>query len=70
MEDRCVACGEVIPEGRQVCPMCEKGKQNMANESPCVTCTRVKDPENCENKSCQVWREWFIRRWEEIRSGK
>ena len=23
--DRCVCCGEVIPEGRQVCPACEGG---------------------------------------------
>ena len=23
MVDRCVICGEIIPEGRQVCPMCE-----------------------------------------------
>lgn len=23
--DRCVCCGAVIPEGRQVCPLCEKG---------------------------------------------
>ena len=22
--DRCVVCGEIIPEGRQVCPICEK----------------------------------------------
>ena len=22
--DRCVVCGEVIPEGRQACPICEK----------------------------------------------
>lgn len=22
MEDRCVCCGRVIPEGRQVCPIC------------------------------------------------
>lgn len=21
----CVACGEIIPEGRQVCPQCERG---------------------------------------------
>ena len=21
--DRCVMCGEIIPEGRQVCPNCE-----------------------------------------------
>lgn len=23
--ERCVICGEEIPEGRQVCPKCEKG---------------------------------------------
>lgn len=23
MEERCVMCGAVIPEGRQVCPLCE-----------------------------------------------
>lgn len=23
-ENRCVFCGEIIPEGRQVCPMCEQ----------------------------------------------
>lgn len=24
MEDRCIRCGEIVPEGRQVCPICEK----------------------------------------------
>ena len=24
MAERCVCCGEIIPEGRQVCPNCEK----------------------------------------------
>ena len=24
MENRCVCCGAIIPEGRQVCPKCEK----------------------------------------------
>lgn len=23
--DRCVCCGDIIPEGRQVCPNCESG---------------------------------------------
>lgn len=23
-EDRCVICGEIVPEGRQVCPKCER----------------------------------------------
>lgn len=26
-ENRCVMCGEIIPEGRQVCPKCEKSKE-------------------------------------------
>ena len=25
MENRCVICGEIIPEGRQICLNCEKG---------------------------------------------
>ena len=24
MEDRCVSCGNIIPEGRQICPVCDK----------------------------------------------
>ena len=24
MPNRCVCCGDVIPQGRQVCPSCEK----------------------------------------------
>ena len=35
--------------------------------SPCLTCTRVVDPANCENKNCQVWRQWFIGRWDRLR---
>lgn len=27
MDNRCVICGAIIPEGRQVCPECE-GKDN------------------------------------------
>lgn len=38
----------------------------MVNEKPCLTCTRVKDPANCENKSCQAWLEWFLHRWNMI----
>ena len=25
MENLCIVCGEIIPEGRQICPNCEKG---------------------------------------------
>lgn len=24
--DRCVCCGEIVPEGRQACPQCERKK--------------------------------------------
>lgn len=37
--------------------------------SPCLTCTRVEDPRNCENKKCQPWRNWFVARWDAIRSS-
>lgn len=23
-EDRCICCGSIIPEGQQVCPLCQK----------------------------------------------
>lgn len=25
--DTCICCGDIIPEGRQVCPNCEKGEK-------------------------------------------
>ena len=25
--DKCVCCGAIIPEGRQICPNCEKGNE-------------------------------------------
>lgn len=39
----------------------------MKKETPCIGCTRVKDPRNCENKNCQVWQRWYIARWEHLR---
>lgn len=26
MEDRCICCGDIIPEGRQICYRCERSK--------------------------------------------
>ena len=37
------------------------------NESPCKTCTRVKNPAECGNKACNYWRAWFMHRWAEMR---
>lgn len=39
-------------------------------QKPCDTCTRVENPEQCENKKCAAWRKWFIERWEAMRNGK
>lgn len=29
--DKCAACGEIIPEGIQVCPLCSKEVPEMGN---------------------------------------
>ena len=41
MEERCVCCGETIPEGRQVCASCENCKHNTEKDyvlhcKPCI----------------------------------
>ena len=38
-------------------------------EKPCLTCTRVKDPNNCEKKKCVEWQEWFVKKWNDMRRG-
>ena len=30
----CVCCGEIIPEGLQLCPNCEKESERVDNEKP------------------------------------
>ena len=37
--------------------------------SPCFTCTRVQNPQHCENKTCKEWQTWFIDRWEAMRAN-
>ena len=38
-------------------------------EKPCLTCTKVKDPANCEIKRGPVWQIWFLRKWDEVRKA-
>lgn len=38
------------------------------NEKPCLTCTLVKNPKNCERKGCVAWQKWWLTRWENMRS--
>ena len=43
MVDRCVMCGEIIPEGRQICPLCEQGKTpKMANKKRLIDANALK----------------------------
>jgi hypothetical protein len=36
-------------------------------KKPCISCTRVTDPENCEDKRCQAWQRWFTDAWDQLR---
>lgn len=42
--DRCVVCGNVIPEGRQVCPICMAGCEGCGWEDKdnCRACNKDK----------------------------
>lgn len=31
-ENRCICCGEIIPEGRQVCPSCEAAAKEVTED--------------------------------------
>ena len=35
-EDRCIVCGSIIPEGRQICNKCEEG----SHKYHCIVCGR------------------------------
>ena len=37
-EERCVICDDIIPEGRMVCPRCEKGTQVKTCDKYCWNC--------------------------------
>ena len=57
MDDRCVCCGVVVPEGRQVCQKCES-KVNVIRCKDCDHGSHVGTPEGrvwCE-KICRYMR--------------
>lgn len=35
------------------------------NMNPCDKCTRVPDPDACDNKRCPDWKAWWLPRWEQ-----
>jgi hypothetical protein len=40
MDNRCIACGDLIPEGRMVCPRCERSAEDRLAKPkhPCQIC--------------------------------
>ena len=54
--NRCVICGAIIPEGRQVCPLCERKASKRKTEREVISVYSV-TPENkfcfeCKKKKC------------------
>lgn len=47
MENRCVCCGEIIPEGRQVCPRCESQGNVVAVRPAFSFYDQVESYDNC-----------------------
>lgn len=47
----------------------ERSDVMMNRRSPCLTCKRVEEPENCTDKSCRAWQAWFLQQWEQTRLG-
>lgn len=35
------------------------------NMNPCEKCTRVPDPDACDNKRCPDWKAWWVPQWEQ-----
>lgn len=35
---------------------------------PCLNCTIVNNPKECERKGCGAWRKWWSTRWDNMRS--
>lgn len=52
MEDRCVSCGAIIPEGRQVCESCEKGNRKFTDDEV------IKALECCKDADCLNCPRW------------
>ena len=55
MEDYCVICGAIVPEGLQVCPICERkygikknesAEMNILLESSCSSAQRLLEKKN------------------------
>lgn len=64
-EDRCVCCGEIVPEGRMVCPMCEN-KPIIKCSSSCSFTVNMKVNKRTLYKLCGL--KWYQVLWIELKN--
>jgi hypothetical protein len=50
MENTCVCCGEIVPEGTQVCPMCVASEKCSYMEFDCPEC----------GAPLEVWADYLV----------
>ena len=62
MEDRCIMCGAVVPEGRQVCANCEREKKKTRKLNS-VVFTDVKE---FEKNLADAIKKFYIPAWQKI----
>ena len=61
MTERCVCCGEIIPEGWQVCPNCETeiGDVEEDDPYPCDSCSSQDSCDGWEARYCCRLCRWY-----------
>lgn len=68
MEDRCVMCDDIIPEGTQVCPVCQKkytGKPALSRkDSNTLVCPDCGTMEALDAAKCLIGPEMGLEEWE------
>ncbi|MBO5339850.1 MAG: hypothetical protein J6A62_02485 [Oscillospiraceae bacterium] len=62
MEDRCVCCGAVIPEGRMVCPGCEQAQTRKAEYAHTAEMSGEKPLKRQVGCSLRFFAKWLGRR--------
>ena len=57
MTEKCVCCGAVIPEGRQVCPSCQITNPIKAIRAKCVDCCcgSTAEVKECQATKCPLY---------------
>ena len=62
-EDRCTMCGEVIPEGRQVCPTCEHKVENAEHKLHRYGLMRFSKRTGKIDQSMVGWGKGLLKLW-------